>query len=99
MTGTVRTAITALVAAGIHLGCSQGDAGPEAIRVGHVASMTGDTATFGQSADRGMQLAIQEINAAGGGPGRPPAPLTADDPPVTAAAPRPPPDPPPRGGG
>ena len=29
-----------------------------AIPIGHVASLTGDTATFGQSTDRGMRMAI-----------------------------------------
>jgi branched-chain amino acid transport system substrate-binding protein len=33
---------------------------------GHVGSMTGQEATFGDSSDKGIQLAIQEINAKGG---------------------------------
>ena len=41
------------------------------IVVGHVASMTGDTATFGRSADQGMRMAIEKINAAGGVLGKP----------------------------
>ncbi|HYE03295.1 MAG TPA: ABC transporter substrate-binding protein [Phycisphaerales bacterium] len=44
------------------------DAAP--IKVGHYASMTGKEATFGQSTDRGIRLAIKEINAAGGLNGR-----------------------------
>lgn len=40
------------------------------ILVGHYASMTGKEATFGQSTDRGIRLAIKEINAAGGLDGR-----------------------------
>lgn len=44
------------------------DDGP--ILVGHYASMTGKEATFGQSTDRGIRLAIKEINAAGGLNGR-----------------------------
>ncbi len=36
------------------------------ILVGHYASMTGKEATFGQSTDNGLRLAIDEINAAGG---------------------------------
>jgi branched-chain amino acid transport system substrate-binding protein len=45
------------------LGC-----GPEAqdIRVGEFSSLTGDKATFGQSTNRGLGLAIDEANAAGG---------------------------------
>jgi branched-chain amino acid transport system substrate-binding protein len=86
MAGTVRAAIAAVVCAGLHLGCSQGEAARDAIRIGHFASLTGDTATFGQSADRGMQLAIQEINAAGGVLGRPLALITEDDRSVTEEA-------------
>lgn len=36
------------------------------IKIGHFASMTGKEATFGQSTDQGIRLAIEEINAAGG---------------------------------
>jgi branched-chain amino acid transport system substrate-binding protein len=38
----------------------------DVIKVGHYASMTGKEATFGQSTDRGIRLAIDEINKAGG---------------------------------
>ncbi len=41
-----------------------GDAGT--IVVGHYASLTGAEATFGQSTDRGIRLAIEDLNAAGG---------------------------------
>jgi branched-chain amino acid transport system substrate-binding protein len=85
MAGTVRASIAAVVFAALQLGCSQGDA-TDTIRVGHFASLTGDTATFGQSADRGMQLAIQEINAAGGVLGRPLELITEDDRSVTEEA-------------
>jgi branched-chain amino acid transport system substrate-binding protein len=40
------------------------------IVVGHYASMTGTTAVFGTSADEGIRLAADEINAAGGVLGR-----------------------------
>jgi branched-chain amino acid transport system substrate-binding protein len=49
-------------------GCNQ--AGSSAIPVGEYASMTGDTATFGQSSHKGIALAIEEINNAGGVNGR-----------------------------
>jgi branched-chain amino acid transport system substrate-binding protein len=58
----------------------------EAIRVGHVASLTGDTATFGQSAERGMRMAIEEINAKGGALGRPLDLLSEDDRSITEEA-------------
>lgn len=40
------------------------------IRIGEVGSMTGSEATFGTSSDRGIQLAVSEINAQGGIKGR-----------------------------
>jgi branched-chain amino acid transport system substrate-binding protein len=40
------------------------------IPVGEYASMTGDTATFGQSSHKGITLAVDEMNAAGGVNGR-----------------------------
>lgn len=36
------------------------------VLVGHYGSMSGSEATFGQSTDNGIRLAIKEINAAGG---------------------------------
>lgn len=49
------------------------------ILVGHYASMTGSEATFGQSTDNGIKLAIEEINAAGGINGRKIRLITYDD--------------------
>jgi branched-chain amino acid transport system substrate-binding protein len=57
-----------------------------AIPIGHVASLTGDTATFGQSTDRGMRMAIEEINAKGGVLGRQLELLSEDDRSVTEEA-------------
>jgi len=48
------------------------------IKVGHYGSMTGSEATFGQSTDRGIRLAVEEINAAGGINGRPIELITYD---------------------
>ncbi len=60
--------------------------GPAPIKVGHFASLTGDTATFGQSTDHGIALAFEEINAAGGVLGRPLALISEDDRSVTEEA-------------
>jgi len=57
-----------------------------AIPVGHVASLTGDTATFGQSTDRGMRMAFEQINALGGVLGRPLDLLSEDDRSITEEA-------------
>src|SRR5512138_171887 len=42
----------------------------DVILVGHVASLTGSEATFGDSTDKAIQLAIEETNAKGGPKGK-----------------------------
>jgi len=42
------------------------DTSGDEILVGHYASMTGDNSTFGIETDQGIQLAVKELNAAGG---------------------------------
>jgi branched-chain amino acid transport system substrate-binding protein len=78
----------ALLACGPDKGGSgaAGGAGKDPIRVGHFASLTGDTATFGQSTDRGIRMAVAELNAAGGVLGRPIEVITEDDRSVTEEA-------------
>lgn len=49
------------------------------IKVGHYASLTGSEATFGQSTDNGIKLAVEEFNAAGGLKGRKMRVLTLDN--------------------
>ncbi len=68
------------------LACGGSERPANAIVVGHVASMTGDTATFGRSADQGMRMAIEKINAGGGVLGRPIELVTEDDRSVTEEA-------------
>jgi branched-chain amino acid transport system substrate-binding protein len=68
------------------LACGGEGGAPQGIRIGHFASLTGDTATFGQSSDRGMRLAIDEINQAGGVLGKPLELVTEDDRSVTEEA-------------
>jgi branched-chain amino acid transport system substrate-binding protein len=57
---------------GTATGTATGTAKPEtgAIVIGHFGSMTGAQATFGQSTDHGIRLAIDQINAKGGVKGR-----------------------------
>jgi branched-chain amino acid transport system substrate-binding protein len=55
------------------------DPGHGPIVIGHFGSMTGSEATFGQSTDKGVRLAIEERNAAGGVHGRPLELITLDD--------------------
>ncbi len=49
------------------------------ILIGHVASMTGSEATFGDSTDKGIKLAIEEQNKKGGIKGKQIALKTLDD--------------------
>ena len=49
------------------------------IPIGQFTSLTGAQATFGQSNDRGVQLAVEEINAAGGVLGQPLRIITKDN--------------------
>lgn len=60
-------------------GQAAGGAAEGAILVGHYASMTGSEATFGQSTDNGIRLALKERNAAGGVKGRQIKVITYDD--------------------
>jgi branched-chain amino acid transport system substrate-binding protein len=49
------------------------------IKVGEVGSMTGTEATFGTSSDRGIQLAVTEVNSAGGIKGKQVQVIALDD--------------------
>jgi branched-chain amino acid transport system substrate-binding protein len=51
------------------LACGKGGAGDE-VRIGEYSSLTGTTATFGQSTDHAIQMATDEFNATGGVLGR-----------------------------
>ncbi len=57
----------------------QGAGGSEEILVGEFSSLTGSTATFGQSTHNGITLAFDEINAAGGVLGKKLKVLVEDD--------------------
>lgn len=59
-------------------GCQTGSNSDEIV-IGHYASMTGSEATFGQSTDNGILLAVEEINAAGGIGGKKVRVITYDD--------------------
>src|SRR5262245_9180920 len=88
--GSRRLAVATLVLVGAGLACGSGNekggAQGGAIPIGHVASLTGDTATFGQSADRGMRMALEEINAKGGVLSRPLDLRSEDDRSITEEA-------------
>src|SRR6266498_6018074 len=58
--------------------CAKGGGGTESV-IGEYGSLTGTTATFGQSTDNGIKLAFDEINAAGGLLGKKIKVLVEDD--------------------
>jgi len=59
-------AAAAIWLAGCKPASDSGATGGDTIKVGEFASLTGSEASFGQSSHKGTQLAIDEINAAGG---------------------------------
>jgi branched-chain amino acid transport system substrate-binding protein len=58
----------ALAVAIVGTGCKRqaGAGSSDEIVIGEFASLTGGTASFGQSADKGVRMAVDELNAAGG---------------------------------
>jgi branched-chain amino acid transport system substrate-binding protein len=65
---------------GLILGvCSCSKKQEQGIPVGQFGSLTGAQATFGQSTDNGLRLALEEINAAGGVLGQPLRLITKDN--------------------
>ena len=73
----VLMAAAGLAAAASLISCNRG--GDGGIKVGEFASLTGKEATFGISSHEGTQLAIEEINAAGGVLGKKIELLTEDN--------------------
>lgn len=65
-----------VLAAGL-VGCGGGTSNE--IVIGHVAPLTGDIKTFGESTKNGFQLAIEEANQSGGLLGRPIRTVIVDD--------------------
>lgn len=61
----------------VFCGCQQ-NSGDE-ILIGHFGSMTGSEATFGESTDNGIKIAVEEFNAAGGLNGKKIKLITYDD--------------------
>jgi branched-chain amino acid transport system substrate-binding protein len=78
--GIVLLAAAALMlsTAGCNSGRKSADDSNEIV-IGHYASMTGSEATFGQSTDNGIKMALDEINAAGGINGKRVSLITYDD--------------------
>ncbi|HVO17858.1 MAG TPA: ABC transporter substrate-binding protein [Anaeromyxobacter sp.] len=69
--------VVAAAALVLAIGCSKKESSE--ILIGHVASLTGSEATFGQSTDNGIKLAFEELNKAGGVKGKKLVLKTLDD--------------------
>lgn len=77
-----RTGVWCLVAAvlgGCQPSATTTPTATKEILIGHYGSMTGSEATFGISTDNGIQMAVEEINAAGGIHGKQVKLITYDD--------------------
>jgi branched-chain amino acid transport system substrate-binding protein len=71
--------ISAGLLAGITAVCLAGCAGETPVRVGFVAQLSGVQSELGMQERNGVQLAVDEINAAGGSAGRPIELIVQDD--------------------
>ena len=71
----------ALASAIAFSGCSQKTQGPKSdeIVIGHFAALTGAIANFGNSTEKGIRLALEELNSKGGFNGKPVKVITYDD--------------------
>jgi branched-chain amino acid transport system substrate-binding protein len=73
-----RTGLLALTLAAAAVACAPGRSSKEIV-IGEYGSLTGNTATFGQSTRNGSQMAFDEINKAGGLLGKPVKLIVEDD--------------------
>ncbi|HZM02392.1 MAG TPA: ABC transporter substrate-binding protein [Candidatus Saccharimonadales bacterium] len=71
--------ILAAALAGCHKSDEPSGGGAEPIKIGEFASLTGKEATFGQMSHHGTELAVNELNKAGGVLGKQLQLLTEDD--------------------
>jgi branched-chain amino acid transport system substrate-binding protein len=73
-----KTGMFVLALAGAAAACAPGRSSKEIV-IGEYGSLTGNTATFGQSTKNGSQMAFDEINKAGGLLGKPVKLIVEDD--------------------
>jgi branched-chain amino acid transport system substrate-binding protein len=71
--------IVTMTTAVIFIGCGARQAADNEILIGEFSSLTGTTATFGQSTHHGLLLAVEDVNNAGGVLGKKIKLLTEDD--------------------
>jgi branched-chain amino acid transport system substrate-binding protein len=74
-----RSLLFVAMASAVSLTGCKGKAASNELLVGHYASMTGSEATFGQSTDNGIKLAVEEFNASSAATERKVKLITYDD--------------------
>src|SRR5689334_10307171 len=79
--GSMRLArlVAVTIIAALAMASQPARAAGDTILIGHVASMTGNEATFGDSTDKGIRLAVDEQNKKGGIKGKKLEVKTLDD--------------------
>ncbi|MGB9868011.1 MAG: ABC transporter substrate-binding protein [Bacillota bacterium] len=65
MKRVIAVSLVGIIAGILVAGCA-GSQGPQTIKVGYLANVTGDGAVWGQAEVNGAKLAVEEINKAGG---------------------------------
>lgn len=59
-------ALVLVLTASLLAGCAGGGGAAEEIKIGMIGPLTGDYATYGVNVCRGVEVAVEEVNAAGG---------------------------------
>lgn len=62
----VSVILTAVLAIGCLAGCGNSNAGGDVFKIGATGPLTGPAAAYGDAVNKGAQIAVEEINAAGG---------------------------------
>lgn len=62
----VSVIMTAVLAIGCLTGCGNSNAGGDVFKIGATGPLTGPAAAYGDAVNKGAQIAVEEINAAGG---------------------------------
>src|SRR5512138_1813736 len=79
MKQTIRLGFLSLCCLVLLSSCNSGGGSSDEILVGEYGSLTGDKATFGISTKNGIDMAVDEINAAGGVLGKKVRVIVEDD--------------------
>ncbi|WP_264850932.1 ABC transporter substrate-binding protein [Clostridium omnivorum] len=62
----IALALSMMLTLGVMAGCSKASSNSNEIKIGAILSLTGDVATYGQSAKNGLEILQEEVNKSGG---------------------------------